>query len=309
MNNSDNVNQQYICEFCKKEFNTKYSLGIHKQSCVEYLKSKNLLLQEYECNGCHKKFTKFSSLRSHASHCDLYVKTKNKNKSSDGKYHNSKYWNENEMQYVCECGKSFTKSQSICSHFSFCLIHKKAIGKEPVIASSKIRKGDKCNFSKAYLGEEKFQQLRVEASKKLKAKYAAGQITPSFKGRKHKEESKQKLRESMCNWLMSLQHGRRANYNPNSIPVIEQIGKQYGWNFQHALNEGEFYTGNGYFVDAYDKTNNIVLEYDEPKHYLDIENNILKEKDIKRQNEIINFLGCQFYRYNEKTKQLWKVEN
>ena len=30
------------------------------------------------------------------------------------------------------------------------------------------------------------------------------------------------------------------------------------------------------------KKKNIALEYDEPKHYIDIKNNILREKDIKR---------------------------
>ena len=39
-----------------------------------------------------------------------------------------------------------------------------------------------------------------------------------------------------------------------------------------------------------------------------IENNILREKDLKRQNEIIEHLHCEYWRYNEKMKQLWKVE-
>ena len=56
----------------------------------------------------------------------------------------------------------------------------------------------------------------------------------------------------------------------------------HGWTIQHAENGGEFYTGIGYWLDAYDKEKNIALEYDEPKHYIDIKNNILREKDIKR---------------------------
>ena len=35
------------------------------------------------------------------------------------------------------------------------------------------------------------------------------------------------------------------------------------------------------------KKKNIVVEYDEKKHYVDVDNNILKDKDIKRQTEII----------------------
>lgn len=33
-----------------------------------------------------------------------------------------------------------------------------------------------------------------------------------------------------------------------------------------------------------------------------------KNKDIERQREIIEHLHCEFYRYNEATGILWKVE-
>lgn len=51
----------------------------------------------------------------------------------------------------------------------------------------------------------------------------------------------------------------------------------------------------GYFVDAYDKERNIVLEYYEPAHYVDVENNVLCEKDIIRQTSIIEHLHCEFW--------------
>ena len=71
--------------------------------------------------------------------------------------------------------------------------------------------------------------------------------------------------------------------------------KQYGYNFQHALNGGEFHVkGIGYLVDGYDKNKNIVLEIDEPHHF-DIYGN-LKLRDIERQREIENFLHCKFIR-------------
>ena len=66
--------------------------------------------------------------------------------------------------------------------------------------------------------------------------------------------------------------------------------------------------GNGF--DLYKSTIkelNIAFEYDEPKHYVDVYNNILCEKDIKRQEEIINELKCKFYRYNEKLDKLYLV--
>jgi hypothetical protein len=43
-----------------------------------------------------------------------------------------------------------------------------------------------------------------------------------------------------------------------------------------------------------------VFEYDEPHHF-NVKNE-LKDKDIYRMNEIINYLKCKFIRYNEKLK-------
>jgi hypothetical protein len=63
----------------------------------------------------------------------------------------------------------------------------------------------------------------------------------------------------------------------------------------------------GYFLDGYDKDLNIAFEYDEPSHYEDVYNNILKEKDIIRQNNIIKSLNCEFWRYNERINLLYKV--
>ena len=45
----------------------------------------------------------------------------------------------------------------------------------------------------------------------------------------------------------------------------------------------------------------------EKKHYKDVYNNILKDKDIIRQNEIIAKLGCRFFRYNETIDLLYEV--
>ena len=62
-----------------------------------------------------------------------------------------------------------------------------------------------------------------------------------------------------------------------------------------------------YHLDGYDKKLNIAFEYDEKGHYADVNNNILKERDIERQKYIIKKLNCEFWRYNEKKKLLYKV--
>jgi hypothetical protein len=58
----------------------------------------------------------------------------------------------------------------------------------------------------------------------------------------------------------------------------------------------------GYFVDYYDPIKNIVVEYDETNHY-DSDWN-LKAKDICRQEEIMSYLKCRFFRYNEVLDEL-----
>lgn len=114
------------------------------------------------------------------------------------------------------------------------------------------------------------------------------------------------MRIAAANYLRTTR-ATPCRYNKSSILILEAIAKEHGWNIQHAENGGEFYTGIGYFVDAYDKEKNVVLEFDESVHYVDIENNILREKDIIRQKEIIEHLHCEYWRYNSVTKILWKV--
>ena len=141
---------------------------------------------------------------------------------------------------------------------------------------------------------------------KMKQNFLSGKTKNHMTGKHHSEESKRKIRYGVVNYLTNIV-GSRPRYNKKSIPILEKIAKDNNLNIRHAENGGEFYTGIGYFVDGYDELHNIVIEYDEPKHYIDIENNILKEKDIKRQNEIIEHLHCEIWRYNERTKKLWKV--
>ncbi len=74
---------------------------------------------------------------------------------------------------------------------------------------------------------------------------------------------------------------------------MKHIAEEHDWHIQHAENSGEFYIGIGYFVDVYDKEKNVVLEYDEKKHYW--------------QSQIIQHLHCEYWRYNETTATLWKV--
>lgn len=136
--------------------------------------------------------------------------------------------------------------------------------------------------------------------------YKTGKIIPANLGTHHSEEQKRKQRESMIKYIEKCKGPMAQHYNINSGQYIEKLNKEKNWNLQYYGNGGEVKIC-GYFLDGYDKDLNIVFEYDEPTHYDDVYNNILKEKDIVRQNNIINELGCEFWRYNERLNLLYKV--
>ncbi|NBO23125.1 hypothetical protein EBU94_07305 [bacterium] len=94
------------------------------------------------------------------------------------------------------------------------------------------------------------------------------------------------------------------NYNPAACQYFDELSVRNNWNLRHALNGGEIEIL-GYFLDAYDKNKNIVVEYDEPRHYDKLGN--LKQKDVLRQKCIMSHLKCKFFRYNEKTKVLYEI--
>ncbi|MCK9445483.1 hypothetical protein M0Q50_01150 [bacterium] len=90
-------------------------------------------------------------------------------------------------------------------------------------------------------------------------------------------------------------HQLVPNFNKDACKLFDDISLKEGIHIQHAMNGGEFYIKElGYWVDGYDKENNIVYEFDEKHH-----NNKL-EKDLIRQIEIQNKLDCKFIRIEEK---------
>ena len=145
-------------------------------------------------------------------------------------------------------------------------------------------------------------RIMSENQKKKLSEIALKRNRHPMEGKTHSNETKQKIRLKYMDRLHKI-FGQIVvpNFNEAACKFIDKLNEEKGWNLQHALNGGEVELY-GYFVDGYDKERNIIVEYDERKHY-----NIygrLREKDIHRMNEIINHLHCKFYRYNEKTKEL-----
>ena len=118
-------------------------------------------------------------------------------------------------------------------------------------------------------------------------------------------ETKKKMRISATKRIKQKRTKPYTNYNPNACEYFDKLNEINRWNLQHALNGGEIEVS-GYFIDAYDRIKNIIVEYDEPHHYTI--DGTLKEKDLKRQKEIITELKCKFFRFNEKQRILYKIK-
>jgi hypothetical protein len=87
-----------------------------------------------------------------------------------------------------------------------------------------------------------------------------------------------------------------ARFNPLACEIIEQYGIDNGYNFQHALNGGEYYIKElKFWLDGYDKNKNVVIEYMEKHH------NRPKQviKDKIREEKITNLLKCKFIKIYE----------
>jgi ribosomal protein S27E len=125
-----------------------------------------------------------------------------------------------------------------------------------------------------------------------------GKDNPNY-GNKWSKKQKTRMREISVKKYIERGY-ILTNYNPNACKYFDKLSKEKKWNLQHAENGGEVVV-NGYFLDAYDKDRNIVVEYDEPNHFL---GGKLKQKDVDRMNEIKQTMGCTFYRYDERTKKI-----
>ena len=143
---------------------------------------------------------------------------------------------------------------------------------------------------KGKIGYWRGKSLTQEAKEKLSLKNI---------GKRLSEETKEKIRIARLNQIRKL--GGGPTYNKRACDFIDNLNIIYNLNLQHALNGGEQMIA-GYHVDGYDKTKNIIFEYDEPHHHW----NYKKDKDMVRQQRIINKVNPSlFIRYDEKNNRLY----
>lgn len=218
--------------------------------------------------------------------------------------HNTKYWNGN--IYICECGKEYSKSQSLNAHFSHCEIHSNIMGRLHNRDYNHPNKGKMIGWDNKSV--EELNDIRIKVNLSRRNNLLNGITIHNWHNKKHTEETKEKIRKAALENISNKFGGIQANFSVKACEYIDNLNKSNNWNLQHALNGGEVRIGN-YFVDGYDEKLKIIFEYDEQKHYKDYINNVLKEKDVLRQNKILGILGegWSFYRYNEKIDKFYKI--
>jgi very-short-patch-repair endonuclease len=121
-----------------------------------------------------------------------------------------------------------------------------------------------------------------------------------FYGKRHDAEARRRMRVAACHKVLRrTSNGRLSAIGKGERQYFDQLEKENGWfgNRQH------FVSHLGYFVDYYEPYYNIVVEYDEPRHY---RHGRLREKDLMRMEQIKEHLGCEFWRYDAYRKQLLK---
>lgn len=257
-------------------------------------------IKTYICKYCGKEFDNPQKLGGHIIRCKMNPNY-DKNKLNCNNF--SKSNNERKLDitiYYCQyCGKECKGKKSLSQHEIRCKENPNKINLEYL--SNRDYSNINFNPSNQFIKAKELGLPIPEVSEATRNKIGKG-----WRGKHLPEEMKEKQRIGFYNYKSKL-HGKfKCSYNPKACKFINELNKQNNWNLQHAENGGEYYIG-GYFVDGYDKKLNIVFEYDEPRHYKNINESILKDKDLQRQQNIIKNLNCEFWRYNEKKKILYKV--
>lgn len=291
----------YYCQFCNRAFEAKFSHSQHekyycKQNPNRQRVNRTKAYVDHKkttCSKCGKLFD-VANIKRHEASCGKI----------DTAYHVS------HDGLNCEyCNKLCKNKNSLAQHELRCKENPDRKSFDSLVAYNK-----KLSSMRDTIGFNINTSTRVaKSTETLRRRYKSGELVSpmkgkpgTFTGRKHTTESKAKIRASTLSYIENLHGSVQARYNITACRYIDFINSQFNWHLQHAENGGEARVCN-YFLDGYDSNLNIVFEYDEPKHYIDIENNVLCERDVERMQLIMKELNCRFIRYNERLNLLYEV--
>jgi hypothetical protein len=174
-----------------------------------------------------------------------------------------------------------------------------------------------CSRRGMKFSEEHRRKLSIASSGKILSESTRKKISIALTGKTHTEEHRLNVslsRRGDRHWLYGKQqsdsvkeklrtsHKKRldgfrergipfrirgkikTSYNPDACKLFDIINEELKWDGKHALNDGEVQIA-GYWVDFYEETVKLIIEYDEKHH----ERPSSKDRDLKRQQTI------QFY--------------
>lgn len=169
------------------------------------------------------------------------------------------------------------------------------LGKKHSLATIERLKEINTGENNGMYGKNHTLETRKKISETRKLKNIPGPIIS--------EEGKTKLRLKRIKEIAEDKYNGHQiipSYNKSACKVFDNINFALGWDGKHAMNGGEHFLAKlGYWIDYYEPTRNIVIEWDEPHHYN--VDGTLKEKDIIRQQQIEECLKCKFFRVKETT--------
>lgn len=254
----------------------------------------------YKCKYCNEEFDSAQKLGGHVTYCKSNPNIK-KNLENLSEARKNIDFDKLIIENICKCkfcGKEVHGTGCLTLHEKHCHQNPNYVKK---IVTPHGKSHPAWNKGKTALEDERIMRGANNRRKSIEE----GKFVP--KGTQHTEEAKELMRKKAISYIKKTHNGNfKQRFSIKACEYINSLNEEKQWNLQHAMNGGEVEIC-GYFLDGYDKEKNIAFEYDEPRHYENVYENILKERDVKRQNYIIEKTGCDFYRYNEKLELFYKV--
>ena len=95
----------------------------------------------------------------------------------------------------------------------------------------------------------------------------------------------------------------KVAFNPRACDVFDFLNNQLHWNGQHA-QVGKEKVVNVFFLDYYEPSINVAIEWDEKHHRKPSR----YKGDWIKQKVVMDTLGCEFYRVDEMSQQIRKID-
>jgi hypothetical protein len=275
-----------LCEYgCGREATTQFKNG--KWCCNQYFKSCPIMRENQKGKPAWNKGK--TGVFSEETRIKMSEKRKGKSPWNKGK---TGIYSEESLKKMSESSKGFIpwikgkkviyseETRKKLSHIR----KRENLSEETLRKMSEIKKGKQAwNKGKKGISEEtrkKLSEARKNLSEETRRKV-------SLNSRLHMIK---RIEENKLNG-----HQLCPFFNPAACALLDEYGKQHGYNIKHAMNGGEHYFNKlGFWVDGYDIERNTVFEVDE-KHHFDADGNLCK-KDIERQQLIIEHTSCTFIR-------------